>query len=238
MPPNHVSRTMVVNAAPVNRPPAATRGCLRAATHGEPAGCAQLRPFSQHAGLDLSGVRNELRAQPYRIRRAGLTRVVTDRCIGRDEAAKKDAGRKHQPANQTHVAHLSPSQDSLLRGAQASVASVPHQVDGSILIGAQQRHRRAPSSRSTRHAIAVITGQREGACGNRRAVGKLHPAPAARKRASELMPAPLKSGIGRAAAGYGVCTTGDLAATDLSGQVVERHVAAKQPVGHGEDNLA
>ena len=43
------------------------------AVHNDATGLAELRPLCLHTGRDFSNVRNEIAAQPHRVRRASLT---------------------------------------------------------------------------------------------------------------------------------------------------------------------
>jgi hypothetical protein len=75
-----------------------------AAGGGEPAGLAPLPPMRLHAGFDLGTVRDELSAQPHRIRRASLLSVL-GLGAGRAGHAEKDKDRQRQPEYKTHTAH-------------------------------------------------------------------------------------------------------------------------------------
>jgi hypothetical protein len=103
---------------------------LSAASHGKTTFGAQLGSLRHHASGNFLHVRNEIRTQPHRIGRAGLTRVGGALCAGAVKTAKQDCGRQGQPGNDTNGLHTAAS--SVARGfrPRPTVAIREVAVDG------------------------------------------------------------------------------------------------------------
>ena len=65
---------------------------------------APLAAMRRHAGFDPGAVRDELAAEPHRVRRAGLLNVRR-LSGGHSSRTGKNKGRQGQPAHKTHAAH-------------------------------------------------------------------------------------------------------------------------------------
>jgi hypothetical protein len=95
-------------AVPAAVPGAMTVAMMPAASaaHGDAAWLAELRRLRVHARCDLGHVRNEIRAQPHRIGRAGLAGRIAALCARAIEATNHYTREQDQRADETSDPHM------------------------------------------------------------------------------------------------------------------------------------